>query len=247
MQSKILITVFITSILILSNLQVFAQKTYDLSGIDISENAIDYFDQKIGLENTPIALGRFQQIHIVKGEGQPTFMNKSWAKGEMIYRGQYFDSINLIYDVADDYVLIQHPNIQLSSQPILLNQDQVEWFKIGTALFVNFKEVDDPGFYQVIHSGSSYDFIIKRFKVSSFDKNNKESYISQDDYYVLNVNGLNPISNISWFWKQNKVQKADLKAYVKNVKLPGNPRKCTVEQLRSFSVYVDQLTINDNE
>ncbi|WP_258104212.1 hypothetical protein [Marinoscillum sp. MHG1-6] len=240
------ISVRITLILLILQItghKAFTQLSYSLEGLEVSSNVGSYYDRQIGLTNTPITLGVYYQPQFTRGEGHPNFMNKFWSEASMSYRGEVFDSLNILYDLVNDKVVVQHPNIKYSSQGIMVNQDQIDWFEIAASRFVNFHDLERPGIYQVIFSGKNFDLLIKRRKISSIDKDNQASFRDDDHYYFVQGAHQQKVKRISWFWRNDKQNRQTLKSYVKAQKLNSSLRKCSIDQLHAFSLYYEGIIL----
>jgi len=238
-----LIRFFVSIVCSFYGYAVDAQPEYPLEGLDLSGDVATYFDEHLGLDNTLVTLGVYKENETVLGEGHPNFLSKYWQSGTIFYRGQQYQSLNLIYNVADDQLIIQHPNVKYSDQAILINQDQVEWFEIDGHYFRNYRDFNSPGFYEVIFSSDSFELLVKRQKVSSF-KSSEIYFQSEDQYYLSRDTDLIPARKVSRFWKSDDRFKQELKIYVRENKIPSALKKCSIQELMAFSDYYNKLLLS---
>lgn len=159
---------------------------YALEGLDLDGEVYTWHDQALGKEQAGLVLGEYQQLQRQSRDTHQFFGTDVWTLSRIRYRGQTYDSAYLMYDLHDDLLVLKHPTqLQYHSQPIKLNQDQVEWFTLGGHTFRYYPEKVlsvAPGFFDELYVGEQFDLIVKRAK----DSRAETSLIFVDnDVYIM--------------------------------------------------------------
>ena len=101
--------------------------------------------------------GRLYYVYDARMEEHQFFGDRKWQKGTVLYDGQRFDSIPMIYDINRDELIIKHFN----GDALLLQSEKVEYFSKENHSFRRFesgKEINDQmrtGFYDILYEGKS--------------------------------------------------------------------------------------------
>ncbi len=87
----------------------------------------------------------------------PYFGENDWTTGDVHYVGQWYRNANLIYNIASDDLIVEHP---VNGQEIQLIKIKVADFTLYDRWFHNVKPdelagLPEPGFYEVAHDGPS--------------------------------------------------------------------------------------------
>lgn len=110
--------------------------------------------------------GRVYYIYDSRMKEHQFFDNRKWDKGAVIFEGQRFDSVAMMYDIVKDELVIRHIN----GDAIILPSEKVEAFSNYGQLFKWYesgKGIDAQmrtGFYNVFYDGPSR-LLIRRSKV----------------------------------------------------------------------------------
>ena len=138
---------------LLTNIGHLARGQYSLEGFSIGDSSIQWFDEQIGLQAHELFTGVYEPLEDRTGLYHPFWASRSWAIGEIFYRGEHFQGIYLLYDLEKDQVLTRNHEGKYLNEAIRLNQEQIDWFRLGGAHFEN-KEADtvfSAGFYEVLY------------------------------------------------------------------------------------------------
>lgn len=162
---------------------------YSTNGLDMDGDIETWYDGQIGLENTTLILGTYQDVQFGTLKNHPFYSGYSWQTGDVTYRGQKFTGVYMMYDTFQDLLLIKHPNLAYASQPICLFQDQVSEFDLKGHHFENLGNQADPfpqGFYDILYDGKVIDLLVKRIKKSETKSNHTstQSFVENDIYLV---------------------------------------------------------------
>lgn len=109
--------------------------------------------------------GRVYYIYDSRMAEHQFFDQRKWNKGAVIFEGQRFDSVSMLYDIVKDELVIRHIN----GDPIILPSEKVEAFSNYGQLFKWYesgKGIDAQmrtGFYNVFYDGPSR-LLIRRSK-----------------------------------------------------------------------------------
>lgn len=136
--------------------------------------------------------GRVYYIYDSRMEEHQFFENRKWDHGAVIFEGQRFDSIPMIYDIVKDELVIRH----LNGDPMILPSEKVEAFSNNGQVFKWFesgKGIESQmrtGFYNIFYEGPSR-LLIRRSKVRQekiVDKRVISIFPQKDFYYVRKGN-----------------------------------------------------------
>jgi hypothetical protein len=155
--------------------------------------------------------------------GQPFFMGDSLAAGSVIFDGQLYNNVRLMYDEVNDQVITtdwQGDNL------VQLYKDRVASFRIGSHDFLNVKNEPSlrPGYYRIVYNGSSQMLAreTKSIQVKTLRTGETErSVYGSTDYYLKTAKGFQKFNRLTalmnLFGKQEKeVQKYISRQRVKN-------------------------------
>ena len=132
--------------------------------------------------------GRVYYIYDGRMEEHQFFDSRKWDKGSVIFDGQRFDSIPMLYDIVKDELVVRHMNgegITLPSERVQYfsnNRQPFRWFEAGKGI----EPTMNTGFYNVFYDGPTQ-LLIRRKKFRE-EKIKDKSVITQfpqkDSYYV---------------------------------------------------------------
>lgn len=215
----------------------FASKgQYALEGFSLSDTSTTWFDRQIGLQAQEIFTGVYVSL-----EGRPSMDQASWGKsiwavGDLHYRGEYFQEVYLLYDLENDILLTKnHLNSTYFDEPIKLNQEQINSFKIGDERFVHrtFSSTLPTGFYHELFNSGSFALYAKRRMVRKLAVN--EVLLIPDDSFYLVTNGeVNQVTRPSSFYKLFPGLKSQLKPVFRSLRV-RKFEKASTQQLKQLA------------
>ena len=135
--------------------------------------------------------GRVYYIYDGRMEEHQFFENRKWDKGSIIFDGQRFDSVQTLYDIVKDEIVIRHmsgESISLPSERVQYfsnNRQPFRWFEAGKGIEPTMR----TGFYNVFYDGSTQ-LLIRRVKFRE-EKIKDKSVITlfpQKDLYYIRKN-----------------------------------------------------------
>ena len=162
---------------------------YTLDGFSLDGSVADWYDSKIGSSSSSLYEGTFYGRPRIAQVGHALFRELSWAAGTITFNGQYYDSVQIVYDILEDLVIIRNPNLSGLDQSYLkINQNLISSFSLHGVFFKKLKGATTPasgdGFYEMTYEGATLSLVVKRRKVEKFDGVQIE-LASMDEYYLF--------------------------------------------------------------
>ncbi|ACT95602.1 hypothetical protein [Dyadobacter fermentans] len=133
--------------------------------------------------------GRQYFVYDARMEEHQFFEQRRWLNGMVIYDGQQFDSIPMLYDIFRDEVVIRHFN----GDHVLLQTVKIDSFVVDNHHFARLesgREINPQmrtGFYDIIYGGKSRT-LVRRTKTRQekiVDKKVIAYYPEKNFYYVF--------------------------------------------------------------
>lgn len=133
--------------------------------------------------------GRQYFVYDARMEEHQFYKQRRWLTGMVLYDGQQFDSIPMLYDLFKDEVVIRHFN----GDHILLQTVKVDSFIVDNHYFARLEAGKDinsqmrTGFYDVIYAGKSRTIMrrTKQRQEKIVDKRVIAYYPEKNFFYVL--------------------------------------------------------------
>ncbi|MCE6988366.1 hypothetical protein [Dyadobacter sp. CY323] len=133
--------------------------------------------------------GRQYYVYDARQEEHQFFNQRKWHNGVVMYDGQRFDSIAMLYDIFHDELVIKHFN----GDHILLQSEKVDYFLLDQHHFGHFesgKSINEQmrtGFYDVIYNGKSKTLVrrSKQRQEKIVDKRVIALFPQKDFYYIF--------------------------------------------------------------
>ena len=184
--------------------------------------AINLYDRTMK-QNSFIYKGRIYTGKYDNIRGHPYFSGDSWSMSTIIYEGETFDTVLLMYDIYKDQVLLKNFNEKGRVAPIVLNGPDIQSFDLLGHAFI-YLEGDSvsnlpDGIYNKLYSGRSADLYVKRKKeiITTAKWNDLWEDFEENDLYYLKKDGLYyRIKNLKSLLKTLKEHKKELRAYIRN-------------------------------
>lgn len=166
-----------------------AQESASTLSLDIEGDVLNWYDQQVGQENTVLQIGSLNNPERKASGSHQYLESASWTSGNLVYRGQYFENVQLLYDIYEEAIITRNiSNIQYSIQPIELIKEQVSSFTLHGA---NFEWIDkkidsfENGFFEIIYRGDQMEVLAKRIKSIQIGSSGVNEYKQQDKYYLI--------------------------------------------------------------
>lgn len=109
--------------------------------------------------------GRQYYVYDSRSDEHQFFLDRKWKKGSVLYDGQVFDSIPMLYDIFKDELVIKHFN----GDDLLLQSEKTDYFILNGHRFERLeagKQINDQmrtGFYDILYNGKTR-MLVRRSK-----------------------------------------------------------------------------------
>jgi len=192
--SNVLLKYILVFILCLSGFYDLFAQTNTLTKSQKADSAlaqaIKLYDRTIG-RNSFLYTGKVYVDKYGNIEGHQFFNEDYWELGEIVYEGQHFDSVYLMYDIYNDQLLLEHFNSSGSLAPIKLFNSKISSFKLQGHSFVKFEKDTisglSDGFYDELFIGDQVEIHVMRKKEiykSSGTNTVEEVFKERDKFYI---------------------------------------------------------------
>lgn len=188
-------------------------------------NAVKAYDLAIA-RNSFLYTGRVYNTKYGSIKNHPYFLDDYWEEGKIVYQGQPFDSVYMMYEIYSDLVLIEGFTTKGALTIIKLHSPDVSAFSLHGHHFVrlnedtlqNFRE----GFYDQLYDGQHVQLYCKRIKaiVKNNDVNTvAESFFQKDKYYIRKEGQYFQVKKKKSVLKVLHDHKKELRAFANNNRL----------------------------
>lgn len=154
------------------------------------EVAINVYDNTIG-RNSFLYTGRVYHDDKLSIQGHQYFGDDYWEVGEIVYDGQHFDSVYLMYDIYNNLVLLEHFTSDGLLAPIKLYNPKISSFKVQGHSFLKFEKdtINDlkEGFYDHLFIGNQLEvYVLRKKEITKSNEINTvaEVYTEKNKYYI---------------------------------------------------------------
>ena len=230
---------------LLTNIGHLARGQYSLEGFSIGDSSIQWFDEQIGLQAHELFTGVYEPLEDRTGLYHPFWASRSWAIGEIFYRGEHFQGIYLLYDLEKDQVLTRNHEGKYLNEAIRLNQEQIDWFRLGGAHFEN-KEADtvfSAGFYEVLYRDGTFEMLSKRQKEREYQVN-EILILPNDSFYLFYAGAWHKVNRPSGLYKLLPEVKRQLKPCIRDRRI-RKFQDASSKDLKALAAYCANLLSNE--
>ncbi|MEO9967440.1 MAG: hypothetical protein ABJF11_16700 [Reichenbachiella sp.] len=209
---KTLLTV-LTALNLLGGSHAFGQ--YETAGLDLDGDLSEWYDRALGLESAKIFEGSYYDIGSPYVEQNQYFKGGQWATGTVIFDGQKYDNVDMLYNSFQDQLVVRNIALHFSiAQPTLPNQARIDSFQIHGRRFVHLRGEQVPasgeGFYEHLFDGESIDFFVKRIK-NEYIKSSELVYEEEDKHFLYYNGQYIKFSGKNSIYKLNPEHKTAMK------------------------------------
>lgn len=181
-------------------------------------------------------------IYFSKEEEHPYFGSDDWTDGSIVYWGELYENVPLLYDISSDQIVIEH----VRGNPLRLHPEKVQQFTITDHTFVRLLRDDKnkipDGFYDRLYE--------KNLKVyAKYSKTYRETLqapkiISEFDasvrYYLVQDGNFHVVKSKRSVLQVLADRKSELKNFLRKNKISfQNDREKAIVRLAE---YYDTLT-----
>lgn len=222
----------------------FSQSAVNDSIADLQvKNAIHLYDVYTD-GNAPIFNGPQYIYYIFKMEGDPYFVNGTFSKGWIGYKGRVYDPLSMFYDIERDQLVIL--NADSLTNIVMLNQFVDSFYLLGHT-FISLKEdrkqnIFNTGFYDLLYNGH-IQLLARRIKTMA-EKIEFSTIIRAfypGDLFYIHKDGLYyQVNNKKDVFRVLADKKRDLKKMLRRNQIKLN-KKTFESSLVKVTAFYDQL------
>lgn len=236
-----MIRVFYLMICLIGTPSIDLLAQYTTQGLDLDSDISTWYDLTVGIEHTKILEGSSYHLKSPHLEENEYYKSGEWTSGIVGFDGQEYKNLDLIYNSFRDELIIRNPVLHFSiAQPLLVNQQRIDYFQVYNRHFVHFKDAQPPprgyGFYERLYDGRSLDFFAKRIK-NDYIESGKFIYKEEDRYYLFYNGEYTRYKSKRTIYRLFPEQKAQLK----KLKLDTHLRRGGENNLLQLLKHCDQL------
>jgi hypothetical protein len=184
--------------------------------------AINLYDRRLG-QNSFVYNGRIYNEKFTGTRGHPYFSDDYWITGRITFQDMVFDSLELIYEIYHDQLLLSSFNNHGRLAPIILNSRDIKNFELHghTFVFLEYDSVSNlrEGFYDEVYSGPDLKIYIKRKKeisTKTFGTDMWTEFSETNIYYLKKENTYYLVRNRKSAINAFKEYKKELITFIKN-------------------------------
>lgn len=238
------LAIYLTFLSLLAGNKIFSQSNISTENLDLEGDVLAWYDSQVGLQNTPLQIGNLNNAERKARRSHQYLESPTWVKGNINYRGQRFENIDLLYDIyADKLITKNNGNLRYASQPIELIKSQVSAFTIYDQLFEYIEEpveLFEKGFFEIMYRGENMEVLVKRLKVVEIESDGVNAYSRYDKYFLRMDGEIHPLRNRFSVLKRFPNHKKEIRAYLRKQGFPSF-RLGSDHQLKSLAAYCDAL------
>ena len=221
---------------------VFSQQAADYAALPGVEKEW-WFDQITGLQNSKIINGKEYFIPFNGGETHPFYLSRQSLPAKVIYDGQVFLNVPVLFDIYNDLVIVTQ--IKKATQVLVqVDNTKIPGFQFNNAVFRRFNVTDKngtdavTGHYQVLHDGQNILLLAKRRKVRMVNKyTHQVEYKEESAFYTLYHERWHTVKGRRSFYK---ILPADKTLLIKNFIRKNKLKTMNEEHLTRIVSFIDQ-------
>lgn len=148
-----------------------------------------------------------------KGE-TPYFLSDDWVEGSIFYSGQFFDKIDLQYDIVNNKI-ISHPFYSLIKMELVY--ERIERFSMQNHTFVRLKQISgDNNFYDELVDGNVKLYALRKLEVLEELSSGivTHLFVNKTKYFILFENKLVEVKGRQGLLNLFPAKKAQLKKQI---------------------------------
>lgn len=227
--------------LLISNL---GAAQYQMNDFSLADTTTKWLDQRLALVNTEIYIASKPKIEKYSWNSSPMLLIEGGREGSLSYRSEQFFDIRMLYDAYEGQLLAELLINDEYYKIVRLNQDQVEWFRIGTYYFKRYNEsvFNRPeGFYAIAFEGDAIEILVKKEKKKRIERGTFIFF--NDDKVLFKIDKqYHRIDNRRSVYKLVPIHKSELKEYFKSRNI-RQFSKVDIRKLSDFGRFCNQLII----
>lgn len=209
--------------------------------------AVSYYRDGVGAESVLYEgreyLGFDHQI-----QGHAFFLTSDWQPSSLYYKGQYYQNIPLLYDIAAEEVVVRHSG---GMYKIKLIRQKIGYFSLNGHEFFRLDTTDargtrmPAGFYDLMYAGKLKVWVKRKKMVKESIRNMQvvQDFVATDQYYLQKEGNYYPINTRSAALNLMQDKKKELRRFLRKNEI-FYKRDPEVALIKMAALY-DQLTQNN--
>jgi hypothetical protein len=181
-------------------------------------------------------------FYIAKDDEHPYFIVDHWAFGSIVYWGELYENVAMLYDLSTDQVITENR----SGATIRLIAEKIESFTIAGHNFVRLRKDDkndiSEGFYDLLYAGKLkvYARYFKEYKETLTNREVIPNYEENKRYFVVKDGIFHGVKSKSTLLNILQDHKQELKSFIRKNRISFHTDKESA--LVRISEYYDSLT-----
>lgn len=181
-----------------------------------------------------------------KAIGIPYFLNDQGVRSALVYDGQVYDSVLLLYDLVDERLILRN---ETAGRFLVLHNSKVQSFTMDGHLFFNRHWGDtvltttneQKAFFERLYAGKSIVWLArdKKFFSSMHAEDRTGTYREYDQYYVQTAGSLNQVDSKQALLHLLEDQRTAIRRFITQSHV--HFRKDFTQAIVSIITFYDQL------
>lgn len=218
------------SILMIGSNAYLANCQIGVENLSLDTDVGQWVDQEFGIDETSLAIGITPNIKAY-GKSNPLFKDGQWQHASLKYQGQVYQNIKVLYNLEEDYLAVGHPTVP--DKMIKLENAALDWFELGSDLFVCLDEEVQSGIYQSLYADKNIYLYRKQSKQLEFDQSNHTKiYNSRFEYYFFSEGSFQNITKKKDIVAVFSDHRKSLKKFIRTNKLSFDQVKNATDWVR---------------
>jgi hypothetical protein len=168
------------------------------------------------LEQSTLLVGSAYRETEYTRDQHPFFLADTLQPATILYNGQEYSGVPMLYDLAEDRVIIQNPFL---GELMMLIDEKVQGFVIQNRVFR--KQDGYQGYYEVLQEGNitALGRRSKSFNKTTIGNEREIRYSERSRYYVAYDDKLSPVSSQASLLRLMSAQKNSMKKFIQDLGL----------------------------
>jgi hypothetical protein len=179
-------------------------------------------------------------IEYQRQEDEHPYFIDELVDGTIVYDGEHFDGVPLLYDLSKDRLITEHP---FGRNKIQLVTEKINRFTITDHLFVQLNEEKiAKGFYELSYNGTSKVYIRRQKNIQNRNSGNiiERYFIDKISFYIKKNDSFFLVKSKKSVLNAFSDKKAELKKFIRDTHLSFKSDR--VKSIGRLAEYYDQLT-----
>lgn len=227
------------------SISAHAQDSVDTLFIDLSlkKSSLQY-SRAMGDQWRLYNGGDYKEYRSINGE-HPYFLSSDWSIGSILYDGDRYDDVPLLYDLFTGKVITSN---MLNNRKMQLVDEKIKYFILDGHRFVHLRStgkdnLPKEGYFEVIHDGQNtkaYSKHIKAYNETISGGSLYREFEYNVKYYILKKGAYYPVKNNSSILRILADQKQNMKKFIStnHIRFKTDPHKALAKILSHYDTLI---------